>query len=277
LSDREPETSAIDDSGVSYNLWAATDARATSEITSFMADRTIYIADGHHRYKTALAYKREQQRASASHTGDEPYNFLMMSLMDSEDPGILMLPTHRLVRGLDADRSARLQDVLSACFEVEEPATASSGSPEAVREYMRALEERAGARAALGVYGLEGPRFQLLTLRQGVDLRSTMTEEEVGLWGQVDVVLLHRLVLEEGLGIASPDEEVAGLQYTLDAREAVRRVDSGEYQVAFFLSLAGVSTIFDTADAGKLLPRKSTHFYPKTPAGMVVNPVWNGV
>jgi uncharacterized protein (DUF1015 family) len=273
----EPALSATDNQGVNYRLWAITDRAAIDRIAKLFADKVIYIADGHHRYETALRYKKEQCAAHHSCTGEEPFNFVMISLMDSQDPGLVMLPTHRLVKGLESHKIARLEEKLSDYFSVDGLLPPLPTSSDSIHSWLRTLETKGKRGTVLGLYGTHDNNFFMLRLKRDANLQSLMPPEELILWKKLDVVLLQRIVLREALGIDTLEKEVKHLEYTRDGLEAVSQVNSGACQMAFFLNPIRILSVLDTADAGKRLPQKSTYFYPKTPAGLVINPVWDGV
>jgi uncharacterized protein (DUF1015 family) len=275
LSKKTPDMSATDSYGVRYCLSVVTDEAAIEKVSTFLIDKVIYIADGHHRYETALRYQKEQCAAHPSHTGDESFNFVMMTLTDSQDPDLVVLPSHRLVRGLEPPRIAQLEEMISPYFHMEELLPSLPTFFDTVQTWLRTPETRGQGGAVLGLYGLHGQKFCLLRLRPNADLRSLMTEEELRLWRDLDVVLLQRVILQAALGIDTTEKEDYHLKYTSDGLEARTQVDSGKYQLAFFLNTVPVSSILDTADTGRRLPQKATYFYPKTPAGLVINPVWD--
>jgi uncharacterized protein (DUF1015 family) len=270
-----PDMTAVDNDGVTYNMWVETDKNMIAGFSALFQQRPIYIADGHHRYETALHYRNEQRAARGSFTGEEPYNFVMMCLMDSQDPGIVMMPTHRLVRGLQASRVAQLEQAISSFFTVDRLLPPLPGGQDSVPSWLRTLETRGREETVLGLYGIHEDKFCILRWRRDADLWSLMTEEEMRLWKDLDVVLLQRVILQLALGIDTPEGEAQHLEYTRDGREAKTRVDTGEFQLAFYLTPAPVSSIVDTSDAGMRMPQKSTYFHPKTPAGLVMNPVWD--
>ena len=275
LSKKTPDMSATDSYGVRYCLSVVTDEAAIEKVSTFLIDKVIYIADGHHRYETALRYQKEQCAAHPSHTGDESFNFVMMTLTDSQDPGLVVLPSHRLVRGLEPPRIAQLEEMISPYFHMEELLPSLPTFFDTVQTWLRTPETRGQGGAVLGLYGLHGQKFCLLRLRPNADLRSLMTEEELRLWRDLDVVLLQRVILQAALGIDTTEKEDYHLKYTSDGLEARTQVDSGEYQLAFFINPPPVTSVLDTADTGRRLPQKATYFYPKTPAGLVINPVWD--
>jgi len=275
LSKRTPDMSATDSYGVRYCLSVVTDEAAIDKVSTFLTDKVIYIADGHHRYETVLRYQKEQSGAHPRPPGNEPFNFVMMTLTDSQDPGLVVLPSHRLVRGLESHRIAQLEEMISPYFHTEELLPSLPTFLDTVQTWLRTPEMEGQGATVLGLYGLHGQKFCLLRLRRNADIRSLMTEEELRLWGDLDVVLLQRVILQAALGIDTREKEDYHLKYTTDGLEARTRVDSGEYQLAFFVNPAPISSVLDTADAGRRLPQKSTYFYPKTPAGLVINPVWD--
>jgi uncharacterized protein (DUF1015 family) len=277
LARGEPTLSATDNQGVNYRLWVITDKAAIDRISKLFADRVIYIADGHHRYETALRYKKEQCGAHRRCTGDEAFNFVMMSLMDSQDPGLVMLPTHRLVKGMEPRKITQLEKKLSPYFSVDGLLPPLPTSSDSIHSWLRTLETKGKRGTVLGLYGAHGNSFCMFRLKRDVNLQSLMSPEELTLWNKLDVVLLQRIVLQETLGIDTLGKEVKHLEYTRDGLEAVSQVNSGACQMAFFLNPTRISAVLDAADAGKRLPQKSTYFYPKTPAGLVINPVWDNV
>jgi len=274
ISSRARSPIVTDNQGARCEMWVVADRDSVDRIVRSTAERTIYIADGHHRYETALRYQKEQQCSHPDRTGDEPFNFVMMSLMDSCDEGLVMLPTHRLVRGLDAGRIAELEGAISPYFRVEGLLPRKPSLPACVESWSSSLEKERAKGVALGLYGLHREKMAVLKLREEAGLGNLLAADELALWGTSDVVLLQRVMLQEVLGVDS--EKMADhLDYTRDVSQAIRRVDAGEYQLAFFVSPAPVSGILETADAGKRLPGKSTYFHPKAPAGIVINPVWD--
>jgi len=268
---------ATDNQGVNYRLWVITDRAAIDRIAKLFSDKVIYIADGHHRYETALRYKKEQCAVLRSCTGEEPFNFVMMSLMDSQDPGLVMLPTHRLVKGLESQKIAQLEEKLSTYFSVDGLLPPLPTSSDSIHSWLRTLETKGKRGIVLGLYGTHDNNFCMLRLKRDANLQSLMPPEDLSLWKRLDVVLLQRIVLREALGIDTLEKEVKHLEYTRDGLEAVSQVNSGASQLSFFLNPIRILSVLDTADAGKRLPQKSTYFYPKTPAGLVINPVWDSV
>ena len=275
LAKREPDFSATDSYGVNYRVWVISDEAAIQKVSLLFVDKVIYIADGHHRYETALRYRDEQRSTQNARTGEEPFNFVMMSLMDSHDPSLVMLPTHRLVRGLETQKLAELEQTLSPYFIVDSLLPSLPTLSETIQSWLRTLETAGKRVTVLGLYGLHEKKLCLLKLKRDADLQKVISSEEISLWKKLDVALLQQIVLRDALGIDTLEKETRHLEFTRDALEAVSKVDSGAYQMAFFINPTGVSTVLEAADHGKRLPQKSTYFYPKTPAGLVINPLWD--
>ena len=272
LPSEQADLVAQDNYGVTYSVWAVTDRGVITKVSDLFADRVIYIADGHHRYETALTYQKEQVTAARCSTGEEPFNFVMASLIRAEDPNLVMVPTHRLVRGVRRAKLAELERSLAVHFDMEVLAPLSD-LPDTLNSWMKALGRR--GRGTFGLYGLDGKGFRLLTARREQALRRSVEANEPPSWKELDVSLLHWVILRGMLGIDTLEKEERRLEYTRDGFQALSEVDSDNYQLAFFLNSAHISQILEVADAGSRVPQKSTYFHPKTPAGLVINPLWD--
>jgi len=269
-----PAFSAVDDNGVAYDVWVVSDQKTIARVTQFFADKTIYIADGHHRYETALAYQKDQRSLHSSSTGQEGFNFVMMTLTDAQDPDLVMFPTHRLVRGLRQERMAKLEERLGTSFYVQELLAPLNSRAETLESWLDVLGSRRQRGTTIGLYGLHGRHLCLLAAREEGALRERMMLDLPSPLKGLDVSLLHWVILPQMLGIDSAEKEESCLAYTRDGLEALSAVDSGVYQLAFLLNPAPISSVLAVADAGLRMPPKSTYFYPKTPTGLVINPLW---
>ncbi|MFC1924907.1 DUF1015 domain-containing protein [Chloroflexota bacterium] len=274
LTSGDPDLSALDQQGVTHNVWVVRDEKSMADISAWCADKVIYIADGHHRYETALAYQREQISDHPYCSGNEAFNFVMMTLMDAGDPGVVMLPTHRLVRLIEPQRLAGLREELSCFFYLEDFNSAGATLAETVELWMEALEERSRNGVAIGLYGLEKGRLCILVPRDAVSLHEVISSARSQLWKDLDVTILHQVILRRIMGIDNQQKEEC-LEYTQEELEAIRRVDSGEYQLAFLMNPIPISRVLAVADAGDRMPQKFTYFYPKLPTGLVVHPLWD--
>jgi uncharacterized protein (DUF1015 family) len=271
----EPISSAEDSYGVTHNMWIVNGEAEIERIHRFCADKTLYIADGHHRYETSLAYQKERRAACTSFTGNEAFNFVMITLADWRDPGLLILPSHRLVklpRGYNRDVQ-RLEERLKTDFYLEELRGDASTSAKTVENWLNTLQERGAA--AIGLYGLRGGSLLVLVPRNGHPGVETTASTPNHVWSALGVGILHRVILDEIIEIAGSAKEAECVEYTRDALEAICGVDSGKYQLAFLLNPIPIASVLEAADVGDKMPQKSTHFYPKPPTGLVMNPVWD--
>lgn len=265
-----PDLTASDDAGVAFNVWIMTDESLVERVSRFFAERTLYIADGHHRYTTALAFREERRGECPSE--EDPSNFLMMTLISSSDPGLTLLPTHRMLKGLSPQQMARLEEGLQRHFEIRElPVPGLTRRPDWLKSV---LEEGPEGTPLFGLYGGSSNAFRLLFPRDLPALRAMLPPEKPAPWRALDVSLLHGVVFHHLLGIGGAEGEKEHLDYSPNEAEIISRVDSGKAQAAFFLRPVPVSSVIAVAEAGVRMPPKSTYFYPKTPAGLVINPLF---
>ena len=259
----QPIISSRDASGERHNVWAITEPRVIKQLSGSLANQPLYIADGHHRYESALAYQRER-RACSSSSGDEGFNFVMMTLVDLFDPGLLILPPHRLVRGLSRAALSQLPAGLKLFFEIEELPLKMPGVWRQVDDLL--LGETDEVR--LVVFGTTRDSLLILRLRDPAAASELMPYFHSELYKKLNVSVLDHVILEKFLGVGGGREE-AIIGYTYSKEDAVNRVLEQEYQLAFLLSPVKPKVIKAIADAGDRMPRKSTYFYPKAPAGLV--------
>jgi len=270
LDPAAPAVSATDDWGVVFNLHVVTDEADIGGVVEFFARTPVYIADGHHRYTTALAFRDEQ----AAGQKDPPADFLLMTLISSSDPGLMLFPTHRMIRGTGPDKMAGLRRRLDEYFHIRELPFVSRDRAENLKRWTASLAEASVTGPALGFYGLEPGKYLLMVPRDSESLRRMLTRDEPEAWRNLDVSLLHGVVLPELMGIGNGEDEKEDIAYSPDGLAILDKVDSGEAQMGIFLNPVPVSSVIDVADAGVRMPPKSTYFYPKTPAGLVLNPLY---
>jgi uncharacterized protein (DUF1015 family) len=243
-----------DDEGTTHRLWRVTDPHAIEQAQAALADAELLIADGHHRYETARVYADEIG-------GEGEHRYVLMCLVSMSDPGLAVFPTHRLVGDLDADRRARLDELLEREFVLTEV------PPEEL------LPDRNG--------GL--PSFGYLEAGNGRALRLELASPEVAdralaghseSYRRLDTAVLEKLVLEDALGFTEDDiSHQRGLSYARDLDQAIALLRSGEFEVAFLLRPTPIEQVRAVAAAGETMPPKSTYFYPKLLSGLLFNPL----
>jgi uncharacterized protein (DUF1015 family) len=235
-----------------------------------MRDKPLIIADGHHRYETALAYRNERRQQNQSATGPPklsespglpPYEFVMMTFVNMDSPGLVILSTHRVVHGLANFSAAGFRSGASKFFTVEE------ADPEITSRRAAAMLKEAG-RAGTAFVAASKDRAFLLSR----PLSPGAIFQNVGLRQQgLDVVQLHKALLENVLGISEESiRDQKNVSYIRDAGEALSRVRSGQADIAFLMNPVEVGQMREIAFAGDVLPQKSTDFYPKLLSGLTI-------
>jgi uncharacterized protein (DUF1015 family) len=278
----QPALTFSDEAGEEHRLWPVADAAFAAQVAAFFAPAKLYIADGHHRYETALTYRDELRTMRRGLEAGDSANFVMMALAAVEDPGLVVLPTHRLLHAVAGDRLAALDTTLAQWFERE--ALASADPAEWVA---RLGQQRAGdAGTALVTVRPEGAALWRLTAagRRAMqapamaELASSDSDAAAGpsdAWRALDVVVAHALVLGQALGIDAAAVTAGGrVTYTRDAAAAASAVRGGQASLALLLNPTPPAAIRDVALAGDRMPQKSTYFYPKLITGLTINPLW---
>ncbi|MFZ5563591.1 MAG: DUF1015 domain-containing protein [Thermodesulfobacteriota bacterium] len=264
--DRTPDISFVDDRNEKQCLWRITDKAVQQEITRAMADKQLFIADGHHRYETALAYREWVAGQTPGFSAHHPANYVLMYLSSMADPGLVILPAHRLLKGVDRRRRDRFIEDAAAYFDIQKIPAGASGREDLLRR-MRADTTKNAIGAAVGGHDA----FYLFTPRPHVV--ETVFEGEVPpVLRTLDVTVLTRLILIRILGynLAELDDEHV-LAYTSIAADAFDAVSSGACDMAFLLNATKNDQMKAVAAAGEIMPRKSTFYYPKVFAGLVLS------
>lgn len=264
-----PAMSVVDPDGVLNEMWALTDPELLQALTDALQPAQIVIADGHHRYETALAFRDEQRARLAAEGGgadgdDAAWNYVQMMLVDIESPGLTVFPTHRIVRGLPEVTAAGLAAGLGDVFELS--AVESGENP------------AAAAARALDTLG-DAPGFALYVEAEGMFLArlkdyatwEAMTPERAPAWRALDVSVLHELALPK-LGLDDAKQSSGDhMTYSHAAAEAIAAIDAGRGAVALLVRPTPSQAVKDVALAGQSMPQKSTYYYPKLLTGLVMS------
>jgi uncharacterized protein (DUF1015 family) len=284
-SDPEMETNALissetgnpplvdikDEGGISHRLWRVSDEGVISGLIGELADKMIFIADGHHRYETALNYRNEMREKHPGFTGREGFNYTLMYFSNMDDEGLAVFPTHRLMYGVKGFDPGAFEERLSENFHIERfPTPVSEGlwTP-----FMRHLREKGAEGHAFGVYSTGWDHAAIVTLR-GEDVMDRLVPEHSRAYRRLDVTILHTLIIEKILGISKASQErKENIEYIQDEREGLRKVIDSERQILFILNPTKVSEVEEVARARDKMPQKSTYFYPKLLTGLVINPI----
>ena len=251
-----------DDSGCRQRLWAVTDPATVTQIVDTMRSKPLFIADGHHRYETALNYKNLRREQAGNPTGLQPYDGVLMLLSPLEDPGLTVLPTHRIMTTL-LPAYAEITRLLSEKFDIQEfPFTADKQA--AIRtQFIEAMRTNGRSVPVFGL-ALKGEnRYLTLTLKAAHRPPSSASPRT-----KLDVSLLQQLVVG---ALCPTQEEQEAILYTKDDHEALDWVASGKGTGALLLNATKISEVQAVATAGERMPHKSTYFYPKPLTGLVIN------
>jgi uncharacterized protein (DUF1015 family) len=253
-----PALTCLDDHGVVNKLWEIADPPAIKTAQESLRELKFYIADGHHRYETALAFRDECRAAADKPDPNAPHEFVMATLVDMSDPGLVVLPTHRAVANLAAFDRHRFREQLAKSFTIEPLPT--------LEKLLAAMK---GGKHLIGMRDADG--FAVLRPTSLNALRPLFANQPP-LWHTLDVAILHVGILEAMLGI---DEvrlrEEANVTYWREPEKAGELVETGNAQLAFFLNPTPVEEVQAIADARSRMPQKSTDFYPKLLSGIVIN------
>jgi uncharacterized protein (DUF1015 family) len=265
----KPEVEIRDEYGVVHKMWPVTDAQTIESVRREMADKKLVIADGHHRYETALAYRDERRARAGRMDPNAPYEKVMMTLFNTAGKGLTILPTHRVVANVSNFSFTGFCAALVDAFDVH--SIPYKGNDERPRAYVRFQSDlqRGQQQRAIGAYAGDGA-FYTFVLKKEANLEVLLPGVSAA-QRRLDVVLLHRLILERGLKI-TPDavKSEKNLTYEREMDQAIADVDSGRAQICFLMNPVSVETVAEMAMSGEVLPQKSTDFFPKLMSGIAM-------
>lgn len=261
-----PELSGTMD-GVKNDLWSVIDAEVEIKVVDLMKQRPIYIADGHHRYTTALQFQREAEEAAGGKLPtSHPANYCMFVLVGMQDPGLLILPTHRLIGGLDGFDIDSFRAAVGGNFEIRE----SHVTPDRFDDHHQTNPNPQPH--TFGLYDGRTRKLYHLHLKNP-DVLKPLEPNQSDAWRKLDVAILQRYLLDEILQpkFAGGKELIKG--YTADAAAVAPQVDGSKYQIALMLRPTPLAALEELGRHGEVMPQKSTYFFPKLATGMVINPL----
>jgi uncharacterized protein (DUF1015 family) len=271
----DPLVQLVDEDDIQHRLWRLTERSAVATCVEALRDRAVIIADGHHRYETAVNFRDERRAEDAAPPEVErrrPHNFVLTCLVGAEEPGLVILPTHRVIRQRPAREGAALRQALARHFRVE-TAPLDPGNPVmSLRIVLADLSRRRHGAVVFGLYA-GGQEVMVLELTDTAVIDRLVADGHSPEYARLDVVILHRLVIEQILGIQPTGHADDGIAYLRDEAQTLAAVASGEAHVALFQNPPRVEQVQAVAMAGERMPQKSTFFYPKLLSGLVINPL----
>jgi uncharacterized protein (DUF1015 family) len=275
LSVAEQSTPIIDlpYSNERHVVWSITDSELINHISKLLNPEPLYIADGHHRYETALIYQNEKRESFFKNKGknvnaiditkSDACNYVMMTLVDFSDSGLLMSPIHRLVRGIEYITLASLRKRLDNFFTVE--------SINLTAQTIEALRQNMIDDTDIAVFGLEPQSVILLKKLKSNAIDRLMPQNHTKAYNNLSISIFNHIVLKEILKLAEDSKNIA---YSADVKEAYQQIEAGNFQLAFLLNPTGADIIKDISHGRERMPYKSTYFHPKLPTGLVMNPLY---
>jgi len=238
--------------GFKHRLWKISDKTSIETIKKDLSNKNIFIADGHHRYETALDFRNEMKGKGLLKTGTEAFNYVMMLLVNMEDDGLTILPTHRLAK-IRKDRE--IEELLKPYFDIKSINFNGSTERQAKQEMFRAMQKN---KNSLGMFIKNEKTFYVLDYKgTGTEIDSHETLKTL------DVTILHKLIFEKLLCVEQ-------FEYEMDPELVIDRLNNGSFQAAFFLKPTKVHDVKEVALSGQRMPPKSTFFFPKLLTGMVI-------
>ncbi len=264
--DRSPEIDIREsyENDVRQMAWVVTDPGVVSAVAAEMAPkRNLIIADGHHRYETALNYQAEQQARFPNALSDAAHNYAMVALVSMSDPGLTILPTHRLIHSYHLRSSGEVMDRVRSYFTVDQLPDRSAMESQ--------LHELRGQVGCLGA--VTEDQFYLLRLTGGA-VMERLAPGRVQSWCELDVSILHEVILEHVMGLTKESiERKENIEYLREPDDGYAQVLAGRAQFLFLLNATRMDQVIACTQAGEKMPQKSTDFYPKVITGLAFLPV----
>ena len=258
VSSSVPHIDVHDKEFTRHRLWSLTDKKMIKMVREAMKAQKVFIADGHHRYETAISFRNEMKKKIGHWTGRESFNYCLMYFTGLNDKGITILPTHRLMRC-----HLRFEEALEKIkdsFHIKKIKTK--------KEMLKGMKRHVVHDHKFGVYTGKG-RYYILTLKNEDILKDIDKVERSFNWERLDVSILHNLILPTIIPLQKDTEEI--INYTEDVDKAIAYVDDKRYNMAFLLNPTMIQEVKDIALKGERMPHKSTFFYPKLLSGLVIN------
>lgn len=248
--------------GFTHTLWKIDQPEIIKQIKTYLQNQNLFIADGHHRYQTAINYAQEQQKQTEKNILNASYNYRMVILANIFDKGLAILPTHRLIQNIDIN----LEDLttkLQSYFVVEKKPVQSTDAEQTAKHIMQAIQTKTDHKFAL--YTKEN--YLILTLKDEKSM-DDFAQDHSESWRKLDVSILHKLVLEKLMNITQQNLE-DHVKYTRVDSEAIQQVHNGKYILSFLMNATKIDELKKIAEQGEHMPQKSTYFLPKMLSGLV--------
>ena len=265
-SDRKPDLTFITKESITQNIWMITDETLNAHISELFEEKQLFIADGHHRYETALNYRKLRHAEDGTQEGSMSYDYIMMMLVSMSDGGLFVFPTHRMIKNLESFDEVLLVGYLTEEFTVSKIYFTEGNYAEIIMERLANTVDE----TLFGLYTGQN-YYYLLKLKDTKSIDAAITDKSDA-YKHLDVTVLHKMILEQYLGIDDENlKNQKNLVYTRDAEEAIQAVQDGGFHCSFLINPTKISQIKEIAQANEKMPQKSTYFWPKLVTGIVIN------
>jgi uncharacterized protein (DUF1015 family) len=267
--DTPPDGIVVDDLDVEHRMWVMRDPKWIRSVSEAMRSKIVYLADGHHRYETSLKYRDERRTSGGSSGLDQASQWTLMYFAPMEEKGLVIHPTHKMVRGIQGFDPDGFLAGLGSHFTVARFSLDPAGQRSLATRLLLALREQGGSQCAIGLVMGQTPNCWILTPRDRASLSASLPGVPECI-RDLDVTVLHETILRERLRIDVADPGESHLLFSHEAEEAIGRVARGEAQAAFIMNPIPIHALRDVAAAGCKMPQKATYFYPKMLSGLVI-------
>jgi uncharacterized protein (DUF1015 family) len=272
--DVRPTLEVVDDEGILNRVWRLEDPELIESVVKAMGDKALFIADGHHRYETALNYRRLRSEKGSGSTDsiDEAYNYVMMYFSNMDDEGMTIGPTHRVIHGIENLEHEAFLGECKKYFNIDKFECSINDDSKERDAFLGRLQS---AERSLSVFGLAlkgSPACYILTLKTAETMSSVFGDSIPEVFKCLDVTVLHVLILSKILGITREAQEAQlNIVYVKSYNEAISAMADDKNQMLFLLNPTRMEQVTAVAEAGLVMPQKSTFFYPKLLSGLVIN------
>ena len=271
VKSNSPEIEYTNSEDINERVWVITVPAIISSIQNCFTNQQLFIADGHHRYETALNFRNNLASSNSSHSGKESYNYVMMTLVDMDDPGLVVLPTHRALKDLQDYDSQEFLKFAQEYFHIDKIEFNKSYHSLYIPEQIRVSLEQSGEfNKSFGYYDNSESWYYILALKEISSVEKFLSDKPPA-YRNLDVSILHSLILENYFKIDAKNmASQTNLSYTRDIKQALEWVNSNTHQCAFFLNPTQANQIKEVSLSNEKMPQKSTYFYPKLTTGLVM-------
>ncbi|MEA3429563.1 MAG: DUF1015 domain-containing protein, partial [Thermodesulfobacteriota bacterium] len=270
VCNKKPDTNFIDKQGMKHRLWRITDTSMHRYVADAMQGKSLFIADGHHRYETALNYKNHISSTTPDFNNNHPANYVMMYLSSMEDPGLIILPAHWMLTGIKDSALASFIQKAENYFYIKRIPFKNKGMEKAQTNFISTLKSNS-SKNMIGAFMKTRREFYLLTLKPNA-MKHIAGDNIPNPLKNLDVTVLTHLILMKILGFNQSmfdNEELVA--YSSSEEKAIQEVASGRCDITFILNPTKINQIREIAEQGLIMPRKSTYFYPKMITGHAIN------